>query len=112
MASVNEHCFFTKISRTALYLRWIPSKLDPVINSEIGRQKLNINTHGHICRRPFSDYAIDCHFDCHLYLHDFRFYKRGNYLIRYGSKIICNLGILGISLLCDVQLRTLGIHAP
>ena len=43
MASVNEHCFPTIISRTAWYLWWIPCKLDPVINSEIQWEKFSIS---------------------------------------------------------------------
>ena len=43
---------------------------------------------------------------------DLHFWKRANYLMRYGCKIVCNFGILGILLLSHVQLQTLPIHMP
>ena len=62
--------------------------------------------HGYICCRPFSYYV-----DIASYRLPFRLsLKKGNYLMRYGCKILCNFGILGISLLSDVQLWTLNIH--
>lgn len=72
MASDNEQFFFTRISRTAWYLSWIPCMLDPVTNSEIKRQKFDISIQGYL---PSSFLVLmetlianDGHFDCHLYL--------------------------------------------
>ena len=70
MASDNEHCFLTKISRAAWYLQWIPSKLHPVTNSEIEWQKFDVSMHGYICCDLFLNLQTLLAIDCHLHLPD------------------------------------------